>query len=174
MRLTSRARVRLAARFALVIPFLVPAIAAAHAEPVAFSNFGGAWVSTTTYKPGDVATFHGASYICLVRNTGVEPDTNTAHWAIFEAPGATGPTGPQGPPGPTGATGATRAQGPQGQAGLMGAPGPAGPTAAAGPAGPIRSPALHIFRNFGAGGILRATFWHLSLVWSPVSLPNAV
>ena len=138
MRLTSRGRA-LAARFVLLTPFLVPTIAAAQSGPVAFSNFDGAWVPSATYKPGDVATFQGASYICLVRNTGVAPNTNTADWAIMAAQGATGPTGPQGPAGPTGAagaTGATGSQGPQGPVGPMGAPGLAGPTGATGPAGP--------------------------------------
>ncbi len=100
---------------------------------VTITTFQSAWVSTASYTPGMVVTYQGASYICLVKNTGVAPNTNAGDWAILDAPGATGPAGPQGATGPTGATGA---QGPQGATGPIGPPGPIGPTGATGPAGP--------------------------------------
>jgi Protein of unknown function (DUF1566)/Collagen triple helix repeat (20 copies) len=77
-------------------------------------------------------TFNGASYICLVENRHVQPNTNTGDWALLDAPGATGATGPQGAQGPTGAVGAA---GPQGNAGAQGPIGPAGPAGPAGAAG---------------------------------------
>src|SRR5437016_5407071 len=77
----------------------------ASAVNVNITNFRGAWVSTASYGAGVVVTYNGASYICLVGNKGVAPNTNTTDWAILDAPGATGPTGPAGPQGPAGPTG---------------------------------------------------------------------
>jgi hypothetical protein len=112
------------------------------ADSVEFNDFRGAWVSTAPYGRGTVVTFNGASYICLVGNTGVAPNTNTGVWAIMDAPGAAGaqgPTGPQGPAGATGATGATGPAGPPGPPGRLGPAGPTGATGATGPAGPAGS-----------------------------------
>jgi hypothetical protein len=81
---------------------------AAAATNVAFANFQGAWVATTTYNPGDVVTYMGSSYICLVQNLHHFPTTNHVDWALMDPPGATGATGPQGPqgiPGPAGPPG---------------------------------------------------------------------
>jgi hypothetical protein len=109
------------------------------AAGVEFNDFRGAWVSTATYGPGAVVTFNGASYICLVGNTGVAPNTNTGVWAIMDAPGAAGAQGPAGPQGAAGATGATGPAGPVGSVGPPGRLGPAGPTGATGAPGPVGS-----------------------------------
>jgi hypothetical protein len=60
-----------------------PATAAA----VAFTNFRGAWVPTTSYGAGAVVTYNGASYFSLVANTGIKPSSNSVDWAILDAPG---------------------------------------------------------------------------------------
>jgi hypothetical protein len=105
---------------------------------VTFTSFQSQWVSTQAYTAGMVVTYPGtagASYICLVANTGVAPNTNTADWAIMDPPGATGPAGPQGltgPAGPLGPTGAAGAQGPTGPQGLIGPIGQVGATGANG------------------------------------------
>jgi len=36
----------------------------------------GAWASTTAYVPGNVVTYSGSSYICVVANANSEPDTS--------------------------------------------------------------------------------------------------
>jgi hypothetical protein len=94
-------------------------------------------------------TYEGASYICLVKNTGVVPSTSTGDWSILDAPGATGktgpagatgpqgPTGPAGPAGAIGATGSPGSSGPQGPQGPSGPAGPAGPAGQAGATGPV-------------------------------------
>lgn len=128
-----------AAYAAILLIGSVPSLSSA--VTVLVSLFRGAWVSTATYYPGTVVTANGASYICLVRNTGVAPNTNTGDWSILDAPGATGPQGPagargpQGPAGAAGAQGAAGTPGPQGPAGPVGATGPAGPPGAAGATG---------------------------------------
>ena len=118
------------------------------ATSIAITNYRAAWVSTAAYATGAVVTYNGASYICLMKNTGVAPSSNAGDWAILDAPGATGATGPAGPqgvPGPTGAVGAAGAQGvmglpgPVGPAGTAGAAGPAGTQGPAGPVGPAGS-----------------------------------
>jgi hypothetical protein len=78
---------------------------AAAATDVAFTNFQAAWLANTAYSPGDVVTYTGASYICLIANTHLAPSTHPHDWAILDAPGATGPQGPQGVPGPAGPPG---------------------------------------------------------------------
>lgn len=101
-----------------------------HDTQVRIQNYRGTWQETTRYDRGSVVTFHGTSYIALVENSRVEPDTNTGDWAVFAAagsPGAVGPIGPAGAAGPAG---------PEGAAGPAGAPGPIGPPGATGPAGP--------------------------------------
>jgi hypothetical protein len=100
---------------------------------IEINDFKGIWTSTARYKTGNVVTYRGASYICLVGNNGVSPNTNTGDWAILDAPGATGAVGAAGPPGPTGLTGP---QGPAGQQGAAGPPGPGGPAGPIGPQGP--------------------------------------
>jgi hypothetical protein len=130
---------------------------------VAIKSFGGAWLGSATYKTGTVVVYQGSSYLCLIGNSGVVPNTNTGDWALLVSAGAKGspgptgpagsegvagpqgaegPEGPRGVPGPPGARGAagpkgaTGAQGPAGAAGLRGVPGLPGPRGLAGPAGP--------------------------------------
>lgn len=111
--------------------FSLPTPAAA--TSVTITTFKGVWVSTAAYTPGQVVTYKGASYICLVNNKDVLPNADTGDWSILDAPGAKGATGAAGPQGPAGANGATGAAGPTGP---QGAQGPQGPTGAQGPTGP--------------------------------------
>lgn len=126
---------------ALCLSAAVSTPVAAEGGGVEFTNFRGAWVSTAPYGRGTVVTFKGASYISLVGNTGVAPDTNTGDWAILDAPGkpgapgAQGPAGSQGPAGPAGAAGPPGSQGAMGPPGAQGAMGPAGPVGPAGARG---------------------------------------
>ena len=99
-------------------------------------SFAGAWLPRVTYRQGTVVTYRGSSYLSLVKNEGVAPDTNTGDWALLDSPGPAGATGPAGSAGPPGVAGSTGAAGPAGPAGLAGPPGPAG---AAGPKGPAGS-----------------------------------
>jgi Collagen triple helix repeat (20 copies) len=131
----------------VILAFALGAAAAAHAatdsaslaygSSVAIRSFGGAWAAGATYKTGTVVTYLGSSYLCLVRNSGVAPNTNTGDWALLDSAGAPGPrgatgaTGPEGPPGPQGAVG---------PAGPRGVPGPAGPAGGAGPQGAAGAP----------------------------------
>jgi hypothetical protein len=137
---SSRRLASLAARAVLLVIGLSTLAGTAHAATiVSITNYRGAWVSTGLYGAGAVVTFNGASYICLVANTGVAPNTNTGDWAILDAPGATGatgPTGPQGAPGPTGPAGPAGPNGASGAPGAIGPAGPAGPAGAAGATGP--------------------------------------
>jgi hypothetical protein len=96
---------------------------ASAAVTIDITDFRGVWTSTTNYTVGVVVTYNGASYICLVANTGLAPNAYTAHWALLDAPGLPGETGPKGaqgvagpagPAGAKGATGATGYTGPQG------------------------------------------------------------
>jgi hypothetical protein len=141
------------ARFVLIVIVLAISFAAtinkaAFATGITITSFRGAWASSASYLPGTVVTRTSASYICLVQNKNVAPETNTTDWAILDAPGAKGatgatgpigpegPMGPQGPKGATGAQGATGATGPKGSTGAQGAAGPQGPQGATGAAGP--------------------------------------
>ncbi|MBO6893595.1 MAG: hypothetical protein JJ866_16760 [Roseibium sp.] len=58
--------------------------------------YRGAWSSGTTYNSDDTVTYNGSSYISLTINVGKNPSTETAHWGLLAAKGATGPQGPQG------------------------------------------------------------------------------
>src|SRR5438105_1915669 len=72
--------------FSLVLGATItePAVAA----PINYAMvFYGPWASTTSYKPGYVVTYFGASYLCLVANSNVTPSSNTTDWAILDAPG---------------------------------------------------------------------------------------
>jgi hypothetical protein len=68
----------------------------------------GAWASGTTYRPGDVVTQSGSSYVAKKRSTGVAPASDASTWGLLAAAGATGATGA------TGAAGATGVPGPNG------------------------------------------------------------
>jgi hypothetical protein len=107
------------------------------ATSIAITNFRAAWASSAAYAAGAVVTYNGASYICLLKNSGVAPSTNSSDWAILDAPGATGATGSAGA---AGAQGVMGPPGPAGPAGTAGAPGPAGTQGPAGPVGPAGAP----------------------------------
>jgi hypothetical protein len=108
--------------------------------------FTGEWRSERPYQSGMVVTYHGVTYLCLVGNRHVVPNSSTTDWAALSANAPTGPTGSPGPVGPpgiagppglsggAGARGLTGPRGPTGPAGPVGPPGPAG---AAGPRGPF-------------------------------------
>src|ERR1700722_1964413 len=67
----------------LIAVFLNAALSVpdASATDVAFTNFQGAWAAATTYDPGSVVTYGGASYICLVQNTHFAPVNHPNYWA---------------------------------------------------------------------------------------------
>jgi hypothetical protein len=128
--------------------FACPAHAAVGGDAVV-DAFRGEWRSSVTYAAGSAVTYRGASYLCLVKNTAVAPNTNTGDWVLVVSPGAMGPAGaagapgPQGVPGPRGATGQkgpSGASGPAGPAGLAGARGSTGVQGPAGATGPIGAP----------------------------------
>jgi len=73
----------------------------------------GGWASGTTYKPGDVVTQSGSSYVAKSKSTGVSPASNASTWGLLAAAGATG------------ATGTTGAKGDKGDKGDQGDPGTA-------------------------------------------------
>ena len=62
----------------------------------------GAWASGTTYKPGDVVTQSGSSYVAKSKSTGVSPGSDASKWGLLAAAGATGATGTTGAQGPNG------------------------------------------------------------------------
>jgi hypothetical protein len=104
---------------------------------VAIKSFGGAWLGGATYNIGTVVIYQGSSYLCLVRNIGVAPNTNTGDWALLVSAGARGPAGAAGPAGSEGASGPEGAEGP---AGPRGVPGPPGARGAAGAKGATGAP----------------------------------
>jgi hypothetical protein len=66
-------------------------------------SWKGPYISTTTYKIGDVVRFNGSSYLARTFNPPVgTPPTNTTYWALVASKGD---TGQQGPPGDTGQQG---------------------------------------------------------------------
>jgi hypothetical protein len=100
-------------------------------------NVRGAWVSGSDYLPADAVSDSGNSYICMVAitNSTTAPGSDTTHFSLL---GATGATGAQGETGLTGSQGPQGIQGPQGPQGITGAQGPqgaTGPTGAQGPTG---------------------------------------
>ena len=116
-----------------------------HDTRVPIQNFRGAWTETARYRRGSVVTLRGASYIALVENSGVKPDTHTGDWAVLAAAGMPGTAGPRGPAGATGPAGPTGGAGPAGAPGAVGPPGatgPAGPQGPMGAAGPRGAPGL--------------------------------
>jgi hypothetical protein len=107
-------------------------------EGVQVTKFRGTWISKEEYFPGEVVTFDGASFICIVRNANVKPTVGVHDWSILDAPGekgSVGATGPAGPPGATGAMGAPGSFGPPGPAGIPGPRGASGQQGSAGPKG---------------------------------------
>jgi Collagen triple helix repeat (20 copies) len=134
MKMRSHSLLQMAGFLLLIAAVNNPAPAA---TSIAITNFRGAWAFSVAYAAGAVVTYNGASYICLLKNSGVAPSTNTADWAILDAPGATGAVGAAGAPGAQGVMGPP---GPVGPAGTAGAAGPAGTQGPAGPVGPAGAP----------------------------------
>jgi len=97
-------------------------------------RFMGAWDRTTRYRPGDIVTRAGGSFVALRRNARLNPadPENRDIWGPIAERGARGPAGAEGPSGPTGPRGP---QGPQGEAGPAGPDGPFGPRGPQGPPG---------------------------------------
>lgn len=85
-------------------------------------NWKGTWSNTTAYVVDDAVSYNGASYFCILANTGSAPTglPEDTKWALLAAQGPQGSQGPQGE------------QGPQG---IQGAPGPSGATGPQGPSG---------------------------------------
>lgn len=71
----------------------------------------GPYAGGTTYYPGDLVTYNGGTYLCLVQTTGNAPsgtDQSNTWWAVWAAPGAAGtPATPPTPPTGTIGIGAT-------------------------------------------------------------------
>jgi hypothetical protein len=86
-------------------------------------NWRGVWLGSASYLPYDTVQRTSSTYNCILATTGTDPATDTTHWALMAAQGATGPTGATGAQGPTGPQGPTGAQGPTGPTGAQGPPG---------------------------------------------------
>jgi hypothetical protein len=54
----------------------------------------GTWSGSTAYAINDAVSRTNQSYVCTVANTGNDPATDTTHWNLMAAQGATGPAGP--------------------------------------------------------------------------------
>jgi hypothetical protein len=67
----------------------------------------GTWSSSTAYALNDGVVRTGQSYICILAGTGNDPATDSTHWQLFAAQGATGPAGTQGIQGVAGPPGMT-------------------------------------------------------------------
>lgn len=114
-----------------------PAGAAGPAGPKgnAGVRWRGAWVSGSTYLPGDLVRRGDSVWIvrsdlgCFIGNPNcsntVPPPTNPS-WTRFAQDGTIGPQGPRGADGPAGLRGAAGPAGPAGPAGAVGPTGPAG------------------------------------------------
>jgi|GEM_PF-5984383 len=60
-------------------------------------SWRGPYLSTTTYKIGDVVRYNGSSYLVRTFNPPVgTPPTNTTYWALVASRGDQGPAGPPG------------------------------------------------------------------------------
>lgn len=64
----------------------------------------GVYNSATVYNVGDSVSYNNFSYVAYVTGTSFLP-TDTTHWQLLAAQGATGATGATGPAGPSGAGG---------------------------------------------------------------------
>ncbi len=85
-------------------------------------SFVGAWDGGTAYAAMQTVSWGGSSYVSLVdANSGNQPDTSPAQWALVAQ------KGDKGDKGDTGDTGAQGTQGPQGNLGPQGPIGPIGP-----------------------------------------------
>jgi len=122
-------------------------------------RYRGEWERLEIYRPGDVVTRVGTSFVALQRNrrTNPVPDASREVWGILAERGARGARGPEGPDGPRGRRGLRGLQGEpgsegaRGPRGLEGPQGPPGPQGEPGPPGEPLAFARHIFRPEGAG-----------------------
>jgi len=64
----------------------------------------GAWKSTFSYVPQQVANYNGSSWQCLIANTNISP-IEGSYWTLFASKGDQGIQGPLGPIGPQGIQG---------------------------------------------------------------------
>ena len=62
----------------------------------------GAWAAGTAYKPGDVVTANGSSYVAKVKSTAAAPASNAAAWGLLAAAGTNGTNGTNGAKGDKG------------------------------------------------------------------------
>lgn len=62
----------------------------------------GVWSGSTAYNPYDTVQRNSSTYVCILPTTGTDPATDTTHWNLVAAQGATGATGPTGSTGPAG------------------------------------------------------------------------
>jgi hypothetical protein len=59
-------------------------------------SFKGQWSSATAYRANDAVSYGGSTYLALITNLAVPPDSSTSAWTILAQAGAAGPTGPAG------------------------------------------------------------------------------
>lgn len=85
----------------------------------------GIWDQSTTFRPGDVVSLDGSSFVAKTTNVNVKPP-NSAHWQVNAGKGDPGAIGATGAVGRQGAPGAQGPQGPVGATGPQGVPGPQG------------------------------------------------
>jgi len=74
---------------AILVAVALGAVAnmSAAANSVPMTIFKGAWESAAAYSPGEVVTYNGASYICLVKNKDVLPSMGTKDWSTLATGG---------------------------------------------------------------------------------------
>lgn len=58
--------------------------------------FRGAWSAGLPYRPNNIVTFGGSTYIALLSSTGQRPDVVTRAWGVLARRGAVGAPGQQG------------------------------------------------------------------------------
>lgn len=81
---TSSRRATLLSAIMLIGALAATTPAAANGVPI--TTFMGAWAATETYSPGEVVTYGGGSYLCLVSNEDVVPTTSATNWTVLAAP----------------------------------------------------------------------------------------
>lgn len=59
-------------------------------------SFKGPWSTATAYRANDAVSYNGSTYLALLTNLAVPPDSSTSAWAILAQMGSAGPTGPAG------------------------------------------------------------------------------
>jgi hypothetical protein len=71
------------------------------------SLYKGEYSNSNAYTVGDIVTYLGSSYVCILNTSGNLP-TNTNYWGKLAEKGSIGPAGPQGPAGEQGDKGGLR------------------------------------------------------------------